>query len=361
MKRSLKIALIIVAIVIVTGGTAFGVIVWATWGEYGYENTYYYRPGAPLAIENIDFTCDIGKININYNTTPTDYYAKVDLDIRIKGGFVVGKSFSDFFYPIEWSDESSPVSFDLDTKPTPMYIFGLSYNITIDLTLRTDVIYDINAFSSTGAINMEVPQNIIMSNIFLGTSTGSISLNTAENATFQGDVRIISSTGSVALFANKANLTHGLTARTSTGSLTLNFSSCTIGNDITGDVSTGSVTFDSYNMRYTKDCDWDISTNTGSIDVQIKQNLEMDANINGTIQTSTGSIDLLYEDSMSSIGSRFTCATGTGSITYTSLGSGGMSNVGNVISTDDYGTATNKYTFYVSASTGSIEVQGESL
>jgi len=351
----------IVAACIVTGGTAFGVVIATTWGEYEYADSYYYKPGAPLPIERLNLICDIGKINVKYNTTPTDYYVQVDLDIKIVGGFVEGKIFSDFFYPIEWVNISTPISFELDAKANPVFIFGLSHRITLNVTLRTDVVYNINAFSSTGAINMNVPDNIIINNTSLSTSTGSLVLNSAKNTTFQGTLGISTSTGSINIYAKQANFTHGLTAYTSTGSLILNFSQCIIGDNLKGTVSTGSITVKSYNMRYVKDCNWNIHTNTGSIDIEILQYIEMNANITGTIGTSTGSVDVKYDDSLSSIGSRFTCSVSTGSIIYTPLGTGGMSKVGGVISSGDYGDATNKYTFGVSTSTGSIELLGQSI
>lgn len=361
MERKTRIILIIVAACIVTGGTAFGVVVAATWGEYEYAESYYYKPGVPSPVERLNFNSDIGQINIKYNSTPTDFYTEVDLDIKIVGGFVAGKVFSDFFHPIEWINTTSPLSFELGTKFNPVFIFGLSYRITIDVTLRTDVIYDINAFSSTGGIDMNVPDNIVVNNTSLGTSTGAIVLNSAKNTTFQGTLGMSTSTGAVSLYAKKTNFTHGLSTSTSTGSLILNFSQCIIGDSLIGSVSTGSVTINSYNMIYLKDSLWNIHTSTGSIDIQILQYVEMNANITGTIGSSTGSIDILYDDSLSSIGAKFTCSVNTGSITYNPLGSGGMSNAGGIISSGDYDDATNKYTFGVSTSTGSIEVLGQSL
>lgn len=351
----------IVAACIVTGGTAFGVVIAATWGEYRYSDSYSYKPEAPTSVERININSDIGQINIKYNTTPTDYYAYVDLDVKIVGGFVAGKSYSDFFNLIEWDNDSSPVSFDLDIKFNPVFIFGLSHRITIDVTLRTDVIYDINAFSSTGAVDLNVPENIVVNNTSLGTSTGSIVLNSAKDTTFHGTLGLSTSTGSISLYAKKTNFTHGLITSTSTGSLTLNFSQCIIGDNLIGTVSTGSISIKSYNMLYMKDCTWNFHTDTGSVDLQILQYIEMNANITGTIGSSTGSIDVIYDDSLSTIGSRFTCSVSTGSITYTPLGSGGMSKVSGVISSGDYGDATNKYTFGISTSTGSIEVIGQSL
>jgi len=207
-----------------------------------------------------------------------------------------------------------------------------------------------------------VPQNIILNNTIIATSTGSIFLNVGKNTTVQRTPGMSTSTGSIALYANHVNLTRGLNSHISTGSLIMNFTSCIISGDITGDVSTGSIILNSYNMKYTKDCVWDIGTDTGSIDVQIKQYQEMEANITGTFQVSTGSIDIIYDDSLSSVGAEFSCAVSTGSISYIDLGAGGMSiDISNVISTDDYNDATNKYTFSVSTSTGSIELRGQSL
>lgn len=361
MIRSVKIILIITAVVIVGGATIFGIVVFANWGVYQYSNTYYYEQ-VPSPEEKLILNCDIGAINIRYNTTPTDYIVKLDLDIRIEGGFVAGKSFSDFFYPVQWVNNTSPITtFNLLSKPTVFLIFGIIKIISIDVTLRTDIFYDINAFTSTGSIDMAVPQNVILNNTVLTTSTGAILLNAGKNAEFLGNIAMTTSTGSIASYVNQVNLTHGINTQTSTGSLTMNFTNCVIGGDIIGDVSTGSVTLTSYNTIYTKNSVWDVRTATGSINVQMRQYIEMEANITGIIETSTGSIDILYDDSLSTIGARFTCTTGTGSIEYTDLGSGGMSRVNGIISTNDYNSAANKYSLTVSASTGSIEVLGQSL
>jgi hypothetical protein len=87
----------------------------------------------------------------------------------------------------------------------------------------------------------------------------------------------------------------------------------------------------------------------------------MTSNITGSIGSSTGSVDILYDDSLNTIGAEFTCSVSTGSISYIPFGIGGMSKVGAVISSADYNTAINTYTFDVSTSTGSIEVIGQSL
>jgi len=157
--------LIVVAACLVTGGTAAGVLVFSTWGTLDYENSYYYNPSIPSPIERINMNCEIGAVIINYNKTPTDYYAQVDLDIHIEGILVKGSSFSDFFNPIIWENTTSGVaSFTLDAKATTWLIFGFLQHIIINVTLRTDVIYDLNILATTGTIAMDVPDNTILNN-----------------------------------------------------------------------------------------------------------------------------------------------------------------------------------------------------
>ncbi len=358
--------LIIVAVCIVTGGTAFGVLVWGTWGVYPYENTYYYKPETSSPIERININCDIGSIHIKYNTTPTDYYAQIDLDIKIKGILVDGKSFQDFFYPIVWQNQSTQIiSFVLDAKASTWLTFSISQRVKINLTLRTDVIYDINTLTSTGSISMDIPNNSILNNTKLSTSTGSLSLTAAKDTTFLGNVEISTSTGSVSLYAKQVNFTHSLGAFTSTGSLSLNFSKCFIGKNLVGTVSTGSISFNSYNMKYSNDYIWSLGTSTGSIDVNIIQYTEISANITGAIKTSTGSIDVYYRDNSANIGAEFTGSTSTGSINYNPIGFGGFIETGGstskTITSNDYNSANNVYTLSLNTSTGSVEVNGESL
>jgi len=360
MIRSQKIILIIAAAVLVGSAGVFGIVLFATWGEYDYSNTYYYEPEAPSAIERINLMIDLGGINIKYNETPIRHYAKIDLDVKVKGVSVTGKSFSDFFKPIQWLNSSAPVTFNFETKSTAWFFIGISYRIKIDLTLRTDITYDIDAISATGAIIMNVPQGSTLNKTTLHTSTGSVLLNTALNTTFQGDVSLSTSTGSTKVYAVKTTFTSGLVTSTSTGSLTLNFTSCILGDDLSGVVSTGSIAFKSYNMKCTQDSTWSIETATGSIDADIIQYVDTGADIIGSIKTSTGSIDVIYKDNQANVGASFTSSTSTGSIDYNNIGVGGFSELGSIFSSLDYLTANNTFTFTLSTSTGNVEVDGES-
>jgi DUF4097 and DUF4098 domain-containing protein YvlB len=382
--KNYKIALIVISALIVGGGIGFVVTGFASAGSIDDSFSFQYEPSSPEPIEDLSINADFGKIIVKYNTTETSYFAEIDVDLKIAGLFMFGKNYLDFFNPsTEWWAESSGI-FNLEVLPDvwfdPSYWFK-SYEITITVTLRTDVIYDLDATTATGAIEMSVPDEVILNgtsltsstgsvklttlgnNEFQGkvglqTSTGSVKLTTLGNNKFQGKVGLQTSTGSVDIFTKNTNFTHGFKAFTSTGSVLLNFTDCLMGDDLTGTTSTGDVIFKSYNMYYSKDIDLNLQTSTGSIDAEIYQYIDMGANVTGNVHTSTGSIDVFYRDNLANTGVRFVSSTSTGSINYTPHST--MDILGNVYSSDNYGIAMCKYIFTLATSTGSVYVNGQS-
>jgi len=359
--KNYKIALIVISALIVGGGIGFVVTGFATAGNIDESFSFQYEPSSPDPIKNLSINADIGKIIVKYNTTAFSDFAKIDVDLKIAGLFTSYKSYLDFFSPSrEWWDESSGI-FNLEVLPDvwfdPSHWFKL-YEITITITLRTDVIYDLDATTATGAIEMSVPDKVILNGTSLTSSTGSVKLTTLGNNEFQGKIGLQTSTGSIDLFAKNTNFTQECKAITSTGSLLLNYTNCGMGDDLTGIVSTGSVTFKSYNMYYFKDIDLNLQTSTGSIDAELYQYIDMGANVSSNVHTSTGSIDVFYRDNLATTGIRFTSSTSTGSINYTPHAT--MEILSSVYQSLNYGLATSKYTFTLATSTGSIDVNGQS-
>ncbi len=353
--RNYNKALLIVAILIVGGGVGFFVYGFVTMGIIKDSFNFSYEPVSPDAIEDLTINVDIGEIIFQYNTTPFASYAQIDVSIEISGMFVEGKTYQNFFNPsIEWWDNST-ATFSLLTLPDiwfdPSHWFK-TYNITVIVTLRTDLVFDITALASTGSIEMEVPEDVILDGLSLTSSTGSVKLKTLGDNTFTGSLRLETSTGSIESYVSKTNFSSGFQALTSTGSLTLNFTNCIMGNDLIGTVSTGGVNFKSYNMLYSKDIDFNLDTSTGSIDVELYQYISMGANVTGTWETSTGSVDVIYRDSLVDTGFRFVSSTGTGSINY--VGNGTISGLGSICSSTNYASATYRYVFSLDTSTGSI-------
>ncbi|GAJ08432.1 unnamed protein product, partial [marine sediment metagenome] len=235
-----------------------------------------------------------------------------------------------------------------------------SYNITVAVTLRTDVVYDLTVLTAVGSIDILVSDGVILNGISLTSSTGSIKLDMLGNNTFLGEVSLVSSTGRVDSFATKTNFTHGINALTSTGRLTLNFTNCIMGDNLIGITSTGHLYFKSYNMVYAKDIILNLESSTGGIDADLYQYISMGANVTGTWETSTGSIDVLYRDNLVNTNVRFVGSTTTGSIDYVDHATMEITSLGSIYSSLDYGDAMYRYVFSLDTQTGNIDADGQS-
>ncbi len=362
--RNYKIALIISVALIVGGGLGFFIYGFVTSGSIENSFNFTYEPSSPDPIEELTFNVDIGSILFKYNTSPTTSYANIDVDIEVAGLYMEGKTYLSFFHPsTEWWDNGT-ATFNLLALPDAWYDpshWFKSYNITVAVTLRTDVVYDITALSHVGSIEMLVSDGVILDGTSLTSSTGSIELTTEGNNEFQGKVSLESSTGSVEAYAAKTNFTRGFNALTSTGSQSLNFTNCLMGDNLMGKVSTGSVSFKSYNMVYTKDIILNLESSTGSIDADIYQYITMGANVTGTWETDTGSVDVLYRDNLVDTDVKFVGSTSTGSIVYAPHATMAITGpLNSVYSTFSYGDAMYRYEFSLDTSTGSINADAQS-
>ncbi len=361
--RNIAIIVILVLALIMVPLTIFVFVPNATWGKYEESFDYYYTPASPSDLESIDLNLDIGEMIIKYNQTPTPYVAKIDVDFDIEGPFVAGKTYTDYFKPISWVNTSSPIRFTLESKPDawifPINWFSFHHIITVTVTLRTDVIYEIDAITTTGGVEMTVPSGVNLGNLQLISTTGGVSLSTAKNSIFQGNLTAQTTTGGVSILANGANFTENLYGHTTTGGLTMNFTNCVFGGNIVGDVTTGGIDFKIYNPEFTQASQWTLTSTTGGIDIEIYQYKPSGANITGQVTVTTGSIDVIYEDNQASVGGRFIGSTTTGGVDLINLG--GFTQIGNeILVSDDYNTASYKYTFDLHTTTGGIEVDGRS-
>ena len=361
--RNYKIALIIAVALIVGGGAGFVIYGFVASGSIENSFNFTYEPSSPDLIEELTFNVDIGTIFFTYNTTPTTSYAKIDVDIEVAGLYMEGKTYTDFFHPsTQWWDNTTGI-FNLQALPdswfNPSHWFK-SYNITVAVILRTDVVYDLTALTAVGSIEMIVSDGVILNGTSFTSNTGSIKLITLGNNEFQGKVKLTSDTSNVESFAMKTNFTRGFSADSATGSLILNYTSCLMGDDLMGTSDTGKVTLKSYNMVYTKDISLNLESDTGDIDVDLHQDISMGANVTGTWETDTGSVNVLYRDNLINTNVRFVGSTSLGSLTYVAHATIEITSLGSVYSTLNYGDAMYRYVFSLDTSTGSINANAQS-
>ena len=384
--RSYIIALIVVVALMVGGTAGFFITGFVTAGSVNKSSTFYYDPSSPNPIESLDLYSDIGDISIQYNTSNTPHYAEIDVNVEINGLFMQGKSYTAFF-----TDESnwwnpSTAEFNLRVKPDiwfdPSYWFK-TYNIDVNVLLRTDIVYDLTAISSTGSVEMVTKNGVVLNDIHLETSTGSVELSSNTNAEFQGSVLLHSSTGTVTLNALEnstfldlltlfsstgrvvlnsdfTTFSKGIQLDSSTGSIEMQMDNCTLSDDIIATGSTGAIVLDSKNMVYTKDCIIDLQTSTASINANIIHYNDLNANVTAHFESSTGSVNVVYRDYNATDGFRFTGSTSTGSVNYTYLPAE-AERLGDVLTSLNYNhPSIDTYTVTCITSTGSINVDARS-
>lgn len=383
--RIYKIAIIFISALLVGGTIGFFITGFVTSGSIAKSASYNYDPSVPLPIESLKMQADIGKINFQYNKSNLAHYATIDVDIRISGLFMEAKDYTAFFVPdTEWW--LSENEFYLKTPPDiwfdPSFWFK-SYDVTINVTLRTDVVYNLTAIVTTGAIEMTTANGVVLNDLtlqsttgsityiskdntqYLGdvnlaTITGSLTMSTLENSTFQNGLILSTTTGSLNLVADLSKFEQGIDLQTITGSLDMTLTSCILGGDLIGSVTTGSIELNMDDTLYTKDNELNLMTTTGSITLDISQTNDMGANITSTIQTTTGSITIIYKDYTRDVGAQFVTSGGLGSVDYTYLLSefSESSNIFTSLNYDD--PYVNTYSITSSITTGSINVDARS-
>lgn len=360
MKTELKVVigvLLLIAIVPLT----FLTVAFLTYDSFTESQVLYHKPHEPSEVESLSLEMDIGHFRIRYNETPTSYYAQVNVDVQVAGPFVAWHSYEDYFEPIIWENESvSSSTFILNSKgrawhPTTWLV---KRNVSVTVILRTDIVYEINATTTAGSVDLSIPTGVRTDNIALTTTTGKISVNAAENAFFHGDVTLATSVGSAKLYAEKATFTQDIWGSATTGEVTLHFSRCVFGGNVIGEVTTGDLDLSTYNAKYTGGSTLNLSATAGDIDVEIFQYVDMNADVTGNVMVTTGSIELVYRDNSPLIGTKFVGETNVGQLDYTN--SGGFTKEGSVFSSNDYETAAHTYEFALMSTVGSIKVDGAS-
>lgn len=361
--RKIPLVIIVVLSIVIGGGTGvFFIVGFAMSGTIEESFTFQYQD-IPSSVEELNIDVGIGAVDIRYNTSNTPYIVKIDVDMRISGLFMSDKSYTDFFGPTSgwWQNGTfPPILFRLQQLPhvwlNPASWFKFA-NIEINVTLRTDIVYDINAVTGTGSIRLVTPNNVILDDVDLSSGTGSIYMSVSDNTTIQDTSHLDAGTGSISLYGKRTNFTNGLLIEAGTGSIIANLSNSIIGSNIGLSSGTGNIDFRTYHIEYTQNCNWAVSAGTGGIFVGINQHGLMGANVTGNIHTGTGTINLQYIDTSSNVGASFFGTTGTGS--FNRVNTLGFIPGSNPFNSLDFPTTYN-YDLNLDTGTGNINVDGSS-
>jgi hypothetical protein len=328
--RKIFVILLIIAIV---GSGIFGIVTMANWGVMEGNDEFFYENASPSSVESLLFDVGTSDIIINYVNSPSAPVVEIQMDYHVEGGFVAGKTFDEIF-DLSWDNSSVIKRFYLHVKLFAGWVMVQNTNIIV--TLRSDVIYDIEVSIWTGDTELNILDDVVVDEIKLTGITGSMEINAGSNVTFQG-----------------------ITARVTTGGISITAEDSIFTSYIVVTSTTGRIELNLHDSQYLSDQTWDLTTTTGDIDVVIYQSKSMMNDISGDLQSTTGDITVNYNGNLTTSGASFDSSIVTGDYDY--VYSGGFMESNSLFKSIGYDSAANKYTFTLTVITGAITVTGVSL
>ncbi|MFX1326636.1 MAG: hypothetical protein ACFE91_00640 [Promethearchaeota archaeon] len=258
---TIAIISIIVVIIIITIPVTILLIGYSDYGRIDEIITYKYSTSTPSSNEKLNIYSDIGKVDIKYTHQPVNYFLKLEVNIKMSGSGLNEKSHLDFFN-IVWQNTSSPINFTMELISDILLDSSKFFirNISIAVTIRSDIVFDINTTVNEGTIKITVPSGVYMNNLSI-------------------------------------NLTKGI--------VFYDFYGCIIMGNITGVINLGNFELKSFNIRYMQNSNWNFTINNGNFDIYISQYIDLEANITGKVIMNGGILNLNYDDKSANIGAKF--------------------------------------------------------
>jgi hypothetical protein len=172
-----------------------------------------------------------------------------------------GKDCLDFFTINTGNLTESPIDFSMKILPDISYLKlnTLVRNISILVTLRKDIIFNISTVVTQGNINCFVPFNVQVNNL-------------------------------------NANITHG--------DILFDLTNCILEGNITGIGNHSNIELKTYDIQCTRDSLWYLKNGVGEVKFDIYQSIEMGANITAIAELDTAEAlgRVFYNDFSSNIG-----------------------------------------------------------
>jgi hypothetical protein len=220
--------------------------------------TYSFYSSNSSEIQTLDLNIDVGDIEVRYIEPPVDYLVNVEVNIKMCGTNIAGKSCEDFFdITPELKNTNSTVDFSIEIISDDWFDPSLRKNVNTVVNIRKDVILDIFLILDDGNFEITVPYGVSIGN---------------------------------------------LRTELSKGNILYDFQWCTIGGNITGITNEGELELKSYNVKYTQNSNWILNNTGGDMNVFISQEKEMGANITATVWVIDGKISIDYIDKSAIIG-----------------------------------------------------------
>jgi len=196
-KRVLKpkagkiFAIVLIVLIISSGASA---LVSSVQFEIQEDRNYIY--GSEEIPAELMFTFDVSSAEIvfQFNSTPIDDIIKIEanFDFQARG---TEESSLEEFYDIVWETTETSALFGVYQKE--WFHWAIWDQSIITVTLRNDIVYDLDIDTGSGSISMEVPEGVNFSNLDIYTGSGSVYLDLNGSSIISNDLNLGTGSGNV--------------------------------------------------------------------------------------------------------------------------------------------------------------------
>lgn len=225
------------------------------------DDSSIYNPTNASPVEKLNVYVEYGDIEIKYVSPLVNYFAKIKVNIEMSGLHLSGKNSSDYF-DITWQDTGPTPSFTLEFKSgiNKNETLSLIKNISVIVNLRADIIFDVMVIVLKGNVDVFIPYMASIDHFLINITQGNVFYD---------------------------------------------FNHCIIDGNITGIVNTGNIDLKTFNAKCTKNCNWNFTIENGDIFLNIRQFMDLGANITGLAEINNGYVYFYYEDDNPYVGAIF--------------------------------------------------------
>jgi len=228
------------------------------------DDSYKYTTRNSSEIQELNINSDVGDIRLNYFDARVKHAVIIEVNFMMVGSDLAGKTPLEYF-SIDWQNSSSPLNFTLELNSESWLDYSnlLVKIVSIIVSIREDLVFDVNIKLKEGDIETVIPWGVSINNLLVNVTKGDIFYD---------------------------------------------FEFCTIQGNITGFVDEGNIDFRTWNAKYTHNSNWNFTIETGDLTLNISHNndlIDLGANITGKTTLNDGSALFIYEDNSANIGARF--------------------------------------------------------
>lgn len=350
-----KIIGIVLIVLLVSSAVSF----LANSQQYDIQADRTYTYGSETIPTNLAFDFDVGSAEVifQYNSSPVEDFVNIDasFDFSYRGG--EERSLEEI-YTIDWETSESAVYFHVYQEE--WFNWAMWDQTTITVSLRTDIVYDLDIDTGSGNVVAYFPENVNFVSLEVYAGSGTIDLSLDGNSTITSDlilsagsgnirldlnnteikntVDISTGSGSLDLDIDESKLTHAMNLNTGSGGIDLVVSNSQLMSSVSSDTGSGSVRFNLVNttlggdldvnigsggfylgsedISLTEDINWDIDGASGGIEIDIIQRKSLGGLITGDIETGSGRINVNLEMNTTIVPSNWDCDVGSGDVEF---------------------------------------------